>query len=147
MRFLDPVKLCLIFWQRQDLNSSILVGSQRIVDHTTFTELTWKRDPACQDLFQLPPGFQVRSHLFGDEFIEVLQDIHALQRIRDEYQRSGRHVSTVSINAHIASIQSRLERLPKETPLLRCCYLGAYISSVMLCCTVWCALVIPVSRH
>ncbi|KAJ8131521.1 hypothetical protein O1611_g2104 [Lasiodiplodia mahajangana] len=35
-----------IFWQ--DLNSSVLAGSSRIVDHTTFSELKWTRD-------QFPP--------------------------------------------------------------------------------------------
>lgn len=129
---------------RQDLNSSILVGSKRIVDHTSFTELEWKRE-SVRHLLQLPPGLQIRSHLFSDELIEVLEDIYALERIRDDYRPADCVVSGVSINDHIASIQSRLEALPKPTPIMRCCYLGAYLCSVMLCCTIWCALVIPVS--
>ncbi|CAG7561207.1 unnamed protein product [Fusarium equiseti] len=130
-----------IFWQ--DLNSSILVGSKRIVDHTSFTELEWKRESVSRNLFQLPSGLQIRSHLFSDEFIEVLEDIYALERIRDDYRPADCVVSGLFINRHIASIQSRLEALPKLTPVMRCCYLGAYLCSVMLCCTVWCALVIP----
>ncbi|TXC04536.1 hypothetical protein FocTR4_00000173, partial [Fusarium oxysporum f. sp. cubense] len=81
-----------IFWQ--DLNSSIMVGSKRIVDHTTFTELQWQRDSIAPDFFELPPGFQVRSHLFSPEFLDIVRDIHALQCIRNIYQRTGRPVST-----------------------------------------------------
>ncbi|KAL6918674.1 hypothetical protein FSST1_002700 [Fusarium sambucinum] len=130
-----------IFWQ--DLNSSILVGSKRMFHHKSFAELEWDRDSIARDLLQLPPGFQVRSHLFSDEFIEVLEDIYALERIRDDYRPADCVVSAVFINGHTASIQSRLEALPKATQLSRCCYLGAYLCSVMLCCTVWCSLVIP----
>ncbi|CEI63545.1 hypothetical protein FVEN_g6676 [Fusarium venenatum] len=130
-----------IFWQ--DLNSSILVGSKRMFHHKSFAELEWERDSIATDLLQLPPGFQIRSHLFSDEFIEVLEDIYALERIRDDYRPADCVVSAVFINGHTASIQSRLEALPKATQLSRCCYLGAYLCSVMLCCTVWCALVIP----
>ncbi|KAF4969183.1 hypothetical protein FSARC_3559 [Fusarium sarcochroum] len=127
-----------IFWQ--DLNASVLAGSKRIVNHTTFAELRWTRESISPDFFEVPPGFQVRFHLFNEGFIEVIRDIHALQRIRDIYRRG---VSMALINSHTASIQSRLEALPKATPVSKCCHLAAYICSVMLCCTVWCALVIP----
>ncbi|KAH7180320.1 hypothetical protein DER46DRAFT_619850 [Fusarium sp. MPI-SDFR-AT-0072] len=130
-----------IFWQ--DLNSSIMVGSQRIVDHTTFTELKWQRDSVAPDFFELPSGFQVRSQLFSQEFLDIVRDIHALQCIRNIYQRTGRPVSTVSINSHTASIQSRLQALPNTCPISKACHLAAYMCSVMLCCKVWCALVIP----
>ncbi|KAH7208256.1 hypothetical protein BKA60DRAFT_599336 [Fusarium oxysporum] len=130
-----------IFWQ--DLNSSIMVGSKRIVDHTTFTELEWQRDSIAPDFFELPPGFQVRSHLFSQEFLDIVRDIHALQCIRNIYQRTGRPVSTVNINSHTASIQSRLQALPNTCPISKACHLAAYMCSVMLCCKVWCALVIP----
>ncbi|EXL96790.1 hypothetical protein NOF04DRAFT_9462 [Fusarium oxysporum II5] len=130
-----------IFWY--DLNSSIMVGSKRIVDHTTFTELQWQRDSIAPDFFELPPGFQVRSHLFSPEFLDIVRDIHALQCIRNIYQRTGRPVSTVSINSHTASIQSRLQALPNACPISKACHLAAYMCSVMLCCKVWCALVIP----
>ncbi|EWZ52457.1 hypothetical protein FOZG_02225 [Fusarium oxysporum Fo47] len=130
-----------IFWQ--DLNSSIMVGSKRIVDHTTFTELEWQRDSIAPDFFELPPGFQVRSHLFSQEFLDIVRDIHALQCIRNIYQRTGRPVSTININSHTASIQSRLQALPNTCPISKACHLAAYMCSVMLCCKVWCALVIP----
>ena len=50
------------------------------------------------------------------------------------------------INNHTASIQSRLVGLPNLSPVLECCHLAAYVCSVMLCCKVWCALVIPVGE-
>ncbi|KAF5676905.1 nucleoside diphosphate sugar epimerase [Fusarium heterosporum] len=84
-----------IFWQ--DLNSSILVGSTRIVDHNTFTELGWTRKSVDQDFFKLPLGFQIRSSLFSEEFTEIIKDIHALQQIRDVYSAGGRNVS---MNVH-----------------------------------------------
>ncbi|KAF5561826.1 nucleoside diphosphate sugar epimerase [Fusarium phyllophilum] len=123
-----------IFWQ--DLNSSIMVGSKRIVDHTTFTELQWQRDSIAPDFFELPLGFRVRSHLFSQEFLDTVKDIHALQCIRNIYQRTGRPVSSVNINSHTASIQSRLQALPNSCPISKACHLAAYMCSVMLCCKV-----------
>jgi hypothetical protein len=57
-----------------------MTGSDRIIDHTTFGELQWKRDPFAPSFFVLAPGFQKRANLFPEDFIEVLKDIHALQR-------------------------------------------------------------------
>jgi hypothetical protein len=131
---------------RQDLNSSILVGSNRIVDHTTFVELHWSRDPFSSGFYRLPPGFHKISHLLTEDFIEVLEDINALHCIRDLRRFSGGDVIQMAhINNHTAWIQSRLVELPNTSPLLECCYLTAYLCSVMLCCKVWCGLVVPVS--
>ncbi|KAI1813790.1 hypothetical protein GGS20DRAFT_577289 [Poronia punctata] len=131
-----------IFWQ--DLNSTILASTRRIVDHTTFDELHWTRDLSLPRPFQLPLGFQTRSHLLGKEFTEVLKDTHALQCIRDSPEPRSCSASVMAdINNHIASIQSRLVNLPRSSPLLDSCYLATYLCSVMLCCTTWCALVIP----
>lgn len=141
------LRLTLTLTVRQDLNSSILTGSSRIVDHTTFAELQWTRDPFSPKFFRLPSGFQTRSHLFTKEFIEVLEDIHALQCIRDLSRvTEGDVLLMARINNHTASIQSRLVDLPNLSPVLECCYLAAYVCSVMLCCKVWCALVIPVGK-
>ncbi|RDW91726.1 hypothetical protein BP5796_02891 [Coleophoma crateriformis] len=98
-----------IFWQ--DLNSSILAGSSRIVDHTTFAELQWTRDPFSPNFFRLPPGFQARSHLLTRDFIAVLEDIHALQCIRDvPYFTKADVLLMARINNHMASIQSRISK-------------------------------------
>ncbi|TRX98421.1 hypothetical protein FHL15_000495 [Xylaria flabelliformis] len=48
-----------IFWQ--DLNSSVLAGSTRVVDHATFSELHWKKDSLPLDFFRLSPGFQAHE--------------------------------------------------------------------------------------
>ncbi|KAL2831403.1 hypothetical protein BDW59DRAFT_140140 [Aspergillus cavernicola] len=131
-----------IFWQ--DLNSSILVGSPRIYNHTTFSELQWTRDPFVPSFFRLPSGFQTRSDLLTKELIEVLEDVHALQCIRDvPYYTKGDVMLMEQINNHTASIQSRLVSLPRFSAVQECCHLAAYLCSVMLCCKVWCALVIP----
>ena len=77
----------------------------------------------------------------------MLQDIHALQCIRDiPHFTKGNVMQMAIINNHTASIQSRLVGLPNLSPALECCHLAAYLCSVMLCCTVWCALVIPVGE-
>ncbi|KAJ9259635.1 hypothetical protein DTO212C5_8589 [Paecilomyces variotii] len=127
-----------IFWQ--DLNSSVLIGSRRIVDHETFVELHWTRDLLPSNFFRLSPGFKKRSHIFTKEFIEVLEDIYALQCIRET---ASVIVSMAQINNQTASIQSRLMGLSTISPILECCHLAAYLCTVMLCCTAWCALVIP----
>lgn len=140
-----------VFWvaltsiNRQDLNSCVIAGSSRIVDHTTFDELQWRRDVFSPNHFQLAPGFQSMSQLLTEDLIEVLEDVHALQRIRETARFPTRDlISMAYINNHQASIQSRLMGLATLSPILECCRLAAYLCSSMLCCTVWCALVIPV---
>ncbi|KAH8911619.1 hypothetical protein BR93DRAFT_924295 [Coniochaeta sp. PMI_546] len=131
-----------VFWQ--DLNSSILAGSTRIVNHTTFAELHWTRDRLPPTFFRLPIGFERRSSLLTTEFVEVLEDLQALQYIRDVPRFIDDNVMLMSgVNDHIASIQSRLADLPDQSPVLGCCHLAAYLCSEMLCCKVWCELVIP----
>ena len=132
---------------RQDLNAAILSGSSRIVDHTTFGELQWTREALPADFFAVPAGFQTQSNLFPGDLLEVLKDIRALQWIRDRPIYSRTNPSEMArINDQIASIQSRLERLRNFTPTMECFRLAAYICSVMLCCSVWCAAVFPVSQ-
>ncbi|KAK7911034.1 hypothetical protein PG985_013515 [Apiospora marii] len=134
-----------VFWQ--DLNAAILLGSSRIVDHTTFSELQWTREALPADFFAVPAGFQTRSHMFPEALLEVLKDIRALQWIRDSLIYSKQNPFEMArINDQIASIQSRLERLRNFTPTMECFRLAAYICSVMLCCSVWCAAVFPLLR-
>lgn len=123
-----------------------MTGSSRVVIHTLFAELQWGRDPFSPRFFRLPPGFQARSHLLTEEFIEVLEDIHALQCIREFRSASRNTLSMAYINNHQASIQSRLVGLSNVSSVLKCCYLAAYLCPSMLCCTIWCASVIPVRR-
>lgn len=131
---------------RQDLNSSTMTGSNRIVDHTTFAELEWRRDPFTPKALALPPGFQRRSQLLTEEFVEVLEDIHALQCIRDNtHFESGDVLSMAQIDNHQASIQSRLAAFTNLSPLLDCCRLAAYLCSTTLRCKLWPASIVPVS--
>ncbi|EXJ87486.1 hypothetical protein A1O3_04446 [Capronia epimyces CBS 606.96] len=89
-----------------------MTGSNRVVDHTTFSELLWRRDPFSVNFFVLPPGIQPLSHLLGEEFIEVLKDVFALQCIRDSALFGKEDVmSMAQIDNHQASIQSRLSHL------------------------------------
>ncbi|KAL2108300.1 hypothetical protein VUR80DRAFT_3982 [Thermomyces stellatus] len=130
-----------VFWQ--DLNSSILTGSRRIASHTTFPELQWTRSKFSPDSLRLSPGFRSRAHLLTPELTEVLEDIQALQYIREVPFFSDGDVELMeSINNQIASIQSRLASLVDLSPMQECCRLAAYLSSVMLCCTPWCVHVI-----
>jgi hypothetical protein len=124
-----------------------MTGSSRVVDHTTFSELQWRRDPFSPNFFILPPGFQAQSHLLGEEFVEVLKDVYALQCIRDS-NLFGKDdvIAMVRIDNHQASIQSRLVSLPNRSSISECCHLAAYLCSVMLRCKVWPASTIPVSQ-
>jgi hypothetical protein len=138
----------LIQLDRQDLYSSMMTGSNRIVDHTTFSEMQWRRDPFSSHLFNLAPGFQALSHLLPDEFIEILEDIHALQCIRDEREFSCEDPIPVSqVDNLQASVGSRIVGLPKLSLLLDCCYLAAHLCTCMLCCKGWKKSVIPVCYY
>ncbi|ORY17220.1 hypothetical protein BCR34DRAFT_621944 [Clohesyomyces aquaticus] len=129
---------------RSDLNASVLTGSDRIVDHTTFSELQWRRDPFSSNFFVLPPGFQPHSHLLGGEFVEILKDISALQCIRDSYFLGTEDViSMAHIDNHQASIQSRLVSLPHLSTFAECCHLAAYLCSAMLRCRIWRTSTVP----
>lgn len=137
-----------IFWQ--DLNSSIMTGSDRIIDHTTFGELQWTRDPFTPNFFVLAPGFQKRIRLFPEDFIEVLKDIHALQCVQDFPGYTCQNpIEMLRVDNQQASIGSRLVDLPKLSPVLEACHLAAYLSACMLCSKVWRHSVIPshVSQH
>lgn len=146
MKYIAKTPISRLFI-RQDLNSSVMTGSSRIVDHTTFSELQWRRDPFSPNFFILPPGFHPVSHLLGYEFVEVLKDVYALQRIRDSAMFGTEDaISMAHIDNHQASIQSRLVSLPSRSSISQCCHLAAYLSSSMLRCQMWRCSTIPVSQ-
>ncbi|KAE8547901.1 hypothetical protein EYB25_009694 [Talaromyces marneffei] len=131
-----------IFWQ--DLNCSVMTGSTRIVDHTTFSELKWTRHPRFSDFFVLPPGFKSLSYSLGDEFIEILKDVYALQCIRDNlWGATEAAISMAYIDNHQANIQSRLVGLSRHSSFSECCHLALYLCSTMLRCKIWRTSVIP----
>ena len=76
-----------------------MTGSDRIIDHTTFDELQWRRDPFASAFFALAPGFQKHVHMFPEGFIEVLKDIHALQCIQDLPGLPGKRSRRTAIHA------------------------------------------------
>lgn len=142
-----PGRFIIISVDRSDLNSSVMTGSSRVVDHTTFSELQWRRDLFSLNFFTLPPGFQVHSHALGEEFVEVLKDISALQCIRDSALFGHEDViSMAHIDNHQASIQSRLVTLQRCSSLSECCHLAAYLCSTMLRCRIWRTSTVPVCR-
>jgi hypothetical protein len=131
--------------KRQDLNSSVMTGSDRVVDHTTFAELQWRRDPFLPNLFVLSPGFQARSHLLSEEFVEVLKDIHALQCLRDSPDFAHEdNMMMANCDSQHASIESRLAGLERTSFFTECCYLAAYLCTCMMCCKVYRQSAIPV---
>ncbi|KAJ5392723.1 hypothetical protein N7465_011697 [Penicillium sp. CMV-2018d] len=137
----DDIKRA-IFWS--DLNGSVMTGSSRVVDHTTFSELQYRRNPSHPDFFVLPPGFQSRSYLLGQDFIEILKDVFALQCIRDtEILDKEEAIPMAQVDSHQASIQSRLVSLPVCSPISECCHQAAYLCSTMLRCKVWRTSTIP----
>lgn len=122
-----------------------MTGSNRVIDHTTFGELHWKRDSFAPTLFVLAPGFQKRASLFPEDFIEVLKDIHALQCVQNIPGYSCQTpIEMLRVDNHQASIGSRLVDLPKISPVMEACHLAAYLAACMLCCKVWRHSVIPV---
>ncbi|KAI9164011.1 Serine/threonine-protein phosphatase 6 regulatory ankyrin repeat subunit C [Paramyrothecium foliicola] len=137
----DQIKRA-IFWQ--DLNSSTMTGSYRIVDHTTFAELQWKRDPFTPSDYVLPPGFRKISHLLTQDLVEILEDINSLGCIRDmAYHGSDDVLSMARIDNQQASIQSRLAELVPTSGAMECIRLGAYLSSTTLRCKMWPASIVP----
>ncbi|RAL06947.1 uncharacterized protein BO97DRAFT_481602 [Aspergillus homomorphus CBS 101889] len=131
-----------IFWQ--DLNCSLLAGSKRIVNHATFATLFWARDTFVPDNYRLPLGFESQRYILDPEFSAVLEDLHALQCIRNlPRPPHADAIGMLHINNHTASIQSRLMIFSSLSPVQECCRLAAYLCSITLCCKIWCELVLP----
>lgn len=131
-----------IFWQ--DLNCSIMAGSTRMFDHTTFAELHWRTDPFSPNLYVLSPGFQMKSYLLSEELVETLEDLHALQYIRDTPDFVCKDTTRmIYVDNCQASVQSRLMGLSNLSPFMECCRLAAYISACQLCRKVWRASAMP----
>ncbi|KAL9075795.1 MAG: hypothetical protein Q9157_003896 [Trypethelium eluteriae] len=136
-----------IFWQ--DLLSAILTGSRRIMSHEFFAELSWTRDPLCLSIAQIPEGFGTSEDVLGNTFLSIVQDIRALQVIRDTTDVDQRDAVTIMhLDNHQASIESRLYNLGKDpmrfqNPTLYCCILTAHICTYMLFTEVWGASWVP----
>jgi hypothetical protein len=129
------------------LYAHTFTASDRIVDHTTFSEIQWRRDVFSPHSFVVPHGFQSSAYLFSDEFLEVLKDVHALKCMRDspifKYDDTA---SMVQMDNHQGWIQSRLCELPEQQFIQECCRLAAYLCASTLCCKIWRTSVMPVSE-
>lgn len=123
-----------------------MTGTSRITDHNTFTDLQWRRNLLTPYSFTLPSGFHTVSHRLTDDFIEILEDIHAFQCIRDTYHSEGSDTLTIAqIDNQQASIQSRLAMMSTSSHFMDVLCLAAYLSSATLRCRIWHDSVIPVS--
>ncbi|KAH7027848.1 uncharacterized protein B0I36DRAFT_375518 [Microdochium trichocladiopsis] len=129
----------------RDLNASVMTGSARIVHHSTFEELKWRRDSAsipCS-AFYLQEGFRPISHLLSSDFIEVLKDIQAFQLVRDaSLFGEATNLPPAQIDNHQASIQSRLSDAVEMTgesegSLQESLRVAAYLCCTMLRCRIW----------
>lgn len=127
----------------------MFTGSGRVISHDTFTELSWRRDPFCLSLFQIPPGFEAHADFLGNDFLAIIEDIKALQTIRDTVEVDHHDtISLMHLDNHMASIESRLYNLGMgplryEQPTLYCCILSAYLCTYALFTVVWDSSLLP----
>lgn len=134
---------------RQDLNTATITGSERILDHTSFSELYWRRDPLLIKLYALPPGFLRISHLLTGELVEIIEDVHALQLISEMYCEPAPldAISAMQIDNQQAWIESRIQTLRiREDPILKSCCLTLYLCTYLSCTTIWQSALISVSH-
>ena len=134
---------------RQDLFSSVLTGSGRVLSHDTFSELHWKRDPFRPSIFRVPTGFEAYADVLGNEFLAISEDIHALRALVDTMDVDQRDaISIMHLDNHQASIESRLYNLGRdplrhERPALYCCICAGYLCTYMLFNDVWSSSLLP----
>ena len=131
---------------RQDLFAAMIAGTERVFSHETFPEMHWHRDSFQDCLYSAPPGFAKRADILGSEFLEIIEDICALQHLREcgsSYPYDGHEVEKVDNQQ--AWIESRLQRLREKTsdPLLLCCIPAAYLCAYSFFAEVWGASLIP----
>lgn len=126
-----------------------MTGSERTLDHTSFSELYWRRDPLLINLYTLPPGFLRISHLLSGELVEIIEDVHALQVISEMYCEPAPFdvFSTMQIDNQQAWNESRIEAFKiRDNPVLESCCLTLYLCTYLSCTTVWQSVLIPVSH-
>lgn len=131
---------------RQDLFTSMITGTQRVLSHETFPEMHWHRDPFQIHSYYIPPGFADRAEILGCEFLDIIADICGLQAMREgdtNYPYDALEVE--KIDNQQAWIESRLQQLDQETadPLLSCSIPAAYLCGYGFFAEVWSASIIP----
>jgi hypothetical protein len=135
-----------IFWQ--DLNAALTTGVQRILSHDVFPELHWRRDPIFCSFYSLPAGFAPCGDMLSNELIEALEDIHALQLLRNVAEFNPPDAVTVhQLDNQQAWIESRLHQCycaadPSNYALISC-IIAAYLCTYSLFSEVWAGRWIP----
>lgn len=124
-----------------------MTGSDRIFNHDVFSELSWKRDPFLSWLYVAPVGFQNMAGRLGAQLMGIIEDINALQVMRDSTDWSMDTFSLVHIDNQQAWIESRLYWCRKtaggnDEPV-DCCVLAAYLCTYVLYADTWRNSMIP----
>lgn len=124
----------------------MIAGTDRVFSHDMFPEIHWHRDPFQLNLYTIPEGFAERKHILGDEFIDIIGDIRALQHVRENgtnYPLDNLDVE--KIDNQQAWIESRLEQLRHVAaePLLRACIPAAYLCAYGCFTDIWTGHMIP----
>ena len=119
------------------------------MSHETFAELSWKRDPFRLSTYKVPAGFRAYENLLGSEYLAIVEDIEALQAIRESTDIDHHDaIAIMHLDNHQASIESRIFSLGEDplrfvNPVLYCCLLASYICTYVLFMEVWNASTIP----
>jgi hypothetical protein len=140
--------ILLRFTCRQDLNSAVMTGSERIITHETFPELAWSRDSFHDSLYTLPAGFIPMTDLFNGDIKAIFEDIHALQCMRDSPACQSQDPRTIrQFDNQQAWIESKIHetrsRLSENEYLLECCLIVAYLCTYLMYTDVWHGSLIP----
>ncbi|KAL7949765.1 hypothetical protein V8C42DRAFT_362086 [Trichoderma barbatum] len=135
-----------IFWQ--DLNAAWIIGSERRFNHDVFPELHWGRNPFLSSIYTLPPGFEPLRHAFGDDLIRVIEDIYALQHLRESSEIDlDDSTSIIHMDNYQASVESRLYShflaAGEDNEIVICCILTLYLCAYMLFTEIWAGHFIP----
>lgn len=117
-----------------------------MLSHETFPEMHWHRDPYQASLYSLPRGFAQRADILGYEYLEIIEDICALQQLREggtNYPLGNLEVER--IDNQQGWIESRLQQLSQTAiePLLICSIPAAYLCGYSFFSDIWGASLIP----
>ncbi|KAL7929218.1 hypothetical protein V8C35DRAFT_331888 [Trichoderma chlorosporum] len=135
-----------IFWQ--DLNAAWIIGSKRRFNHYIFPELHWGRNPFLSSIYALPPGFEPLRETFGDDLVVVIEDIYALQHLRESSEMDLDDLtSIIHMDNYQAWMESRLYSrflvTDEDIEIVTCCILTLYLCAYMLFTEIWAGHFIP----
>jgi hypothetical protein len=141
--FLNSAIRRALFWQ--DLHSSIMVGTSRLLSHEQFPELCWSVDSDRLSHYVIPPGFYGVMSRFPPAFAVVLEDLNALCSLIDE--RCGNGTSSIyelRVDDGQAWIESRLADLftahresGSQDPVYEACIFAVFLCTYKLSTVIW----------